>query len=121
MTKRKTSPTITIIYSSFPCLARESKRDIRVKPEYDKEKKAEHDKEKKAEHDKEKKALQFHTEKKRRFSEPQAERHIGSGVHGTAGALGHAAADGTIPVGGVGKNGRLNENPVQKIKTGSEL
>lgn len=70
---------------------------------------------------KKKKALQFHTEKKRRFSEPQAERHIGSGVHGTAGALGHAAADGTVPVGGVGKNGRLNENPVQKIKTGSEL
>ena len=32
------SPTMTIIYSSFPCLARESKRDIRVKPEYDKEK-----------------------------------------------------------------------------------
>ena len=77
--------------------------------------------EKKAEHDKEKKARQFHTEKKRRFSEPQAERHIGSGVHGTAGALGHAAADGTVPVGGVGKNGRLNENPVQKIKAGSEL
>ncbi len=35
MTKRKTSPTITIIYSSFPCLTRESIRDIRVKPEYD--------------------------------------------------------------------------------------
>ena len=35
MTKRKTSPTIIIIYSSFPCLTRESIRDIRVKPEYD--------------------------------------------------------------------------------------
>ena len=113
MTGKKPRMTEEKIILSFLCLARESKRDIRVKPEYDKEKKAEHDKEKKA--------LQFHTEKKRRFSEPQAERHIGSGVHGTAGALGHAAADGTVPVGGVGKNGRLNENPVQKIKAGSEL
>ena len=28
---------MTIIYLSFPCLTRESIRDIRVKPEYDRE------------------------------------------------------------------------------------
>ena len=43
---------------SFPCLARESKRDVRVKPEHDIEKEAEHDyKEKEAEHNKEKSPL----------------------------------------------------------------
>ena len=52
---------ISVFFSSplsFPCLARESKRDVRVKPEHDIEKEAEHDyKEKEAEHNKEKSPL----------------------------------------------------------------
>ena len=47
MTGKKPRMTEEKIILSFLCLARESKRDIRVKPEYDKEKEAEHDKEKK--------------------------------------------------------------------------
>ena len=47
-----------LFFMSFPCLARESKRDVRVKPEHDIEKEAEHDyKEKEAEHNKEKSPL----------------------------------------------------------------